>query len=417
MSEDESLDRWAGCYGQRVDYSELSVFLSDSFMMDNMNARVGGERFATCVWGHSGYGKTECIKQLESSAVDWRGKTYEGFDVRHVPIAQFEEMGDLHGMPCRHVLIRDGDGESWVPVEVVDGYLKGGAELVHSAGVRTMYAPPDWVPTSSRPTILILDDFNRAGHRIIKGCMQLLQNYGLMSWRLPDGCHIVLTANPDDQDYFVTSVDSATLQRLRSCTLKFNEKEWSVWASGAGIDGRVVSYVLKYPEMVRGNNRTSPRSLSEFGRYLNEAEINLGVSKDRDRMTMMAHGLLDDETVSSFVTFCDRDFMMITKPEDIMKGLSSVSDHMRDLMSAEEKRVDVVAVIVDRLFAHLCRKDVEPDSCSVKNVQNFICSEWLPEEIRFSLVNRLFRASEEGVVSDQWFLNNSEISKAIAQVL
>ena len=49
--------------------------------------------------------------------------------------AQFEEMGDLHGMP----VTMDPD-----PNVVGDE--------------RTVYLPPDWVPTEEGPGILLLDD-------------------------------------------------------------------------------------------------------------------------------------------------------------------------------------------------------------------------------------------------------------------
>lgn len=44
-----------GCYGEHVHYEQLSDFLADAFQ-SNRDAEEAGsdERFATCIWGHSG---------------------------------------------------------------------------------------------------------------------------------------------------------------------------------------------------------------------------------------------------------------------------------------------------------------------------------------------------------------------------
>ena len=411
MSEEDH--EWEGCHGEHVSYQEFEQFLEDAFLADDADEKAGGERYATCVWGHTGLGKTSNVKQFSKKPVKWEGKQYDGYDVRTIPIAQFEEMGDLHGVPAKHIKVVRDNGthrERWVAVEVVKGYTSQGWQVDHEAGMRTMYAPPEWVPTEPGPCIMVLDDFNRAGGRIIKGCMQFLQEYGLMSWKLPPGCHIVLTANPDGQDYFVTSIDSAVLQRFRSCTLKFDAKEWAVWAEAAGIDGRVTSFVLAYPEMACSSTavRTSPRSLSELGRFLSVA----GAVGDR-RLHVMAKSLLDDDTVTSLVTFIDRDFEMVVGPEDIIQGKPFVYDHLKDIMTREEKRIDVMGVTCNRLYAYLCRKDLKPEREAVLNVQKFLTSKWVEPEMRYILVDRLNRASEKDPKMDQWFLGNKELMKLI----
>ena len=414
---DERDDEWRGCYGEKVSYEELDQFIIDAFMLDDVNEKAGAERFATNVIGHTGIGKTSKLKQLAKKPVVWRQQDYDGYDVRSVPIAQFEEMGDLHGMPDKHVLVKreNQDGtieERWVPLEVVKGYTNLGWGIDHNEGVRTMYAPPDWVPTRPGPCIMNLDDWNRANGRIIKGCMQFLQEYGLMSWKLPPGCHITMTMNPDEQDYFVTSVDPAVLQRLRSCTLKFDAKEWAVWATAQKIDQRVVSYVLAYPEMVTRGVRNSPRSISEFGRFLASVP-----NADTRRIGIMAASVLDDDLVSSLVTFMDRDFELVVSPEDIMNGERSVYSRLEGWMSGQDKRIDVVSVTVDRLFAHLSQPEVQPVNGSVQNVQKFLTCEFLEPEIRYVFLDRLNRAAAKDPTMDQWFMGNNELMKLIMDLV
>ena len=98
-----------GCYGERVGYEGLDMFMDEVFAMNlEADKSNSNERFATCIWGNAGIGKTAKIKQRCKSPVIWNKQEYPGYAVYDVPIAQFEEMGDLHGMPSRHVMVAKG---------------------------------------------------------------------------------------------------------------------------------------------------------------------------------------------------------------------------------------------------------------------------------------------------------------------
>lgn len=411
-----------GCYGEHVAYDGLLGFLADAFQSNrDAEAVRSDERFATCIWGHSGIGKTALVKQHCRKPVIWNGREYPGYTVYDVPIAQFEEMGDLHGMPSRHVKVaKAGNGapqESWVPEEVHQGWLADGWQIVHSAGVRTMYAPPDWVPAEPGPSILLLDDWNRASVRIIKGIMQLLQNYGMVSWKLPAGCNIVLTANPDEQDYLVTSIDNAILTRIRSVTLTHDAKEWAVWAQADGLDTRGISFVLRYPEMMIGSERTNPRTLAQCFRDMKRIP-DLGTKEQAARFKTMASSLLDDTTVSSLIVFMERDVELIIEPEQILQGKDWdwIEAHVAKLMGGREKRVDVLGVICDRLFAHLVQPGTKTDKTSVSNFQRFVTMEQIPEDLRYNLCLRLTRVKDNGK-SNQWVLHNDKLTRLILAVV
>ena len=414
---------YKGCYGSQVKYHELQQFLEDCFHMNRIAEKSGGERFAGCIYGHAGVGKTQIVKQFARNPVDFQGVRYPGYNISDVPIAQFEEMGDLHGLPEKHVLMKKADDsgpkvtvtEQWVPLDIVDSYRKDAWDIDYTSGVRTMYAPPDWVPLKPGPSILLLDDWNRASIRIIKGIMQLLQNYGMVSWKLPVGCNIVLTGNPDEQDYLVTSIDSAILTRIRSTTLVHDAKEWSVWATAHDLDPRGINWVLAYPEMMIGKERTNPRTLSEFFRFLRQ----LGSLQDDDnkrRFEIQSHALLDEETVSSMTVFFDRDVELIVEPEQILAGDPQAYKHIQSVLSRKEKRIDIVSITMDRLFAHIVQPKCKPESKAVRNFQDFVCMKEMEEDIRHNICMRIGRVKDGGK-TQQWILGNDTLKKLILDVL
>ena len=162
--------------------------------LDTMSlTNTSGERpTPVCIWGLHGIGKTELVRDLAQQL---------GYDFVYIAPAQFEEMGDLVGMPK-------------IAVDSVKGEV-------------TRFVAPEWVPKKQGPGILLLDDVNRADDRILRGIMQLLQNYAVVSWSLPAHWLIVLTANPDNGDYSVTTLDDAMLTRMLHVTLEFDVHSWA----------------------------------------------------------------------------------------------------------------------------------------------------------------------------------------------
>lgn len=46
---------YQGCYGEKIQPTQLLTFLDDIFQINNEVEKSGtNERFATCVWGHAG---------------------------------------------------------------------------------------------------------------------------------------------------------------------------------------------------------------------------------------------------------------------------------------------------------------------------------------------------------------------------
>ncbi len=431
MSNDEVDDRsYEGCHGAKVFATDLDRFLGDVFSMNAVSDEIDeteSSRFASCIWGHPGIGKTAKIKQFAKTPVTWKGKEYDGYKVYDVPIGQFEEMGDLHGMPEKHAFMKiEQQGEEgeegysaaegkWVAMPLLSQYEEQGWSADTSKGTKTLYLPPSWVPTEEGPSILLFDDWNRASIRIVKGIMQLFQNYGLLSWKLPKGCNIVLTGNPDEQDYLVTSIDDAILTRIKSVTLKEDAKEWAVWAQGQDIDSRGINFILKYPEMMVGPARTNPRTLSEFFRALKHIGA-LDSAENKQRMNMQAEALLDDETISTMMTFFSREIEMIIEPEQIVNGDKKALEHLKTLMGKKEPRTDIVGIICERLYGYIVKFTDTPTKEQIENFQKFITAGDIPDDLRHGVCRRIAR-NKTNSNTRKWLVGNKILRDLILETL
>ncbi|MDC0230985.1 AAA family ATPase [Aureispira] len=339
-------------YGTKTTATEVQRFLTHSIKTNENSENHGRKKSPICVWGRHGIGKTQLVEFIAKT---------EGYKFAYIAPAQFEEMGDLVGMP-----------------RIIDGVTK--------------FIAPDWVPTEEGPGILLIDDANRADDRILRGIMQLLQNYELISWKLPNKWQIILTANPDGGDYSVTPMDDAMLTRMMHITMDFDVKEWAKWAEENGVDQRGINFVLTYPEMVTGD-RTTPRTLVQFFESISCIEDlteNLGL------IQMLADSCLDSNTVASFMAFINNNLSKLVTPEQIINSTNfntDVLEHLKSIVMKGTLRVDILATLCTRLVNYLVINNIKPNKEQLQNIKEFIKIDFIPNDIRLSMAQDLVSAS------------------------
>jgi hypothetical protein len=352
MASDSSIT-----YGARV-FADGVQQLLEHALDDMLQTGLAGERpTPVCIWGKHGIGKTELVRDLALE---------RGYGYGYIAPAQFEEMGDLLGMP----------------------------RVLKTADQRevTRFAPPEWAPSQEGPGILLIDDVNRADDRILRGIMQLLQFYELVAWKLPPKWLIVLTANPDGGDYSVTPMDEAMLTRMLHVTMEFDVKAWSRWAERAGVDSRGIHFVMAYPELVSGR-RTTPRSLVQFFqsiRSIENLEEQLGLVK------MLGDACLDEPTTQAFINFVHLKLDRLPSPEDILlsEDFEALARRLhRIIHEGNTQRLDILSLLITRLNNHLIQRKSDPPPPELDNLRRFILLEWLPNDLRLAMAQELVRSS------------------------
>lgn len=340
-------------FGKKGNSEEIKEILSHIFQRNNDLSKENKRGTAVCIWGTHGLGKTQIVRDYA------REKKWK---FSYIAPAQFEEMGDLHGMP-----------------NVVD------PDETISGDEYTVYSPPDWVPREDGPGILLLDDINRADDRILRGCMQLLQNFELTSWKLPPKWQIVATANPEGGDYSVTPMDGAMLTRMLHATLKFDAKIWAQWAYSANVDERGISFVLTYPELVN-SERTTPRSLTQFFEQIASIDDLKG---NLQLVEALALSSLDEVTVSSFIAFINDELTQLIDPEEILdtKDFKSLAKKIKDISVDDSgaKRVDRLSTMCARLYLKLISDNYTQEKNHGKNLVEFLLLDTIPNDLLFSL--------------------------------
>jgi hypothetical protein len=339
--------------GQSVNSIQLRRILEHIFIRNDAMQSKGQRGTPILIWGNHGLGKTQSVMDYARQN-NWK--------VAYCAPAQFEEMGDLHGMPT----ILDPDKSV-----IGDEY--------------TVYSPPEWVPKDEGPGILLLDDINRADDRMLRGVMQLLQNFEMLSWKLPHKWQIVATANPDNGEYSVTPMDDAMHTRMLHVTLVFDPKSWADWAYNAGVDSRGIDFVLTYPEAVTGK-RTTPRSLTQF---FDQIHSITDLKAEAELVMALASSALDNTTVSSFMSFINDDLTRLIEPVEILNAekFKEIATRMGEISTGKngEIRLDRISTVCTRLYLHLKKSDYKMNEKHASNVIEFLLLDSIPNDLKMSL--------------------------------
>ena len=291
-----------------LNIDELQNFV-DHIITNNRHLQASGKKpVAVEVVGESGIGKTTSIMDMTKS---------HGLDFVKLNLAQIEELGDLVGFPIKQFQMwTTKDSKKigkWVDEVAVGDYSKNGWQTTGKS--KMSYSAPEWIADKKAGGVLLLDDWNRADTRFIQACMELVDRQQYISWTLPKDWHIILTANPDNGDYMVNSVDAAQKTRYITANLKFDIDVWARWAEENGIDTRCINFLLMHPELV--TQETNARSISTF---FNSISSIKSFEDQLPLIQMIGEGSVGNEFASMFTTFINNKLDKLVTPKDIVLG-------------------------------------------------------------------------------------------------
>jgi nucleoside-triphosphatase THEP1 len=319
-----------------LNVSELKDFIKH---MVNNNQKIqeqGKIPVAINVEGEAGLGKTSAIEQL--------GKELN-MEVVKLNLSQLEELGDLVGFPVKEFKVQNQEGKSlWITEQEVEKANQKGYKIVDK---RMSHAAPEWIQGKKDGGFLILDDYTRADHRFMQATMEILDRQQYVSWSLPKNWHVILTTNPDNGDYNVTTLDVAQKTRFISVNLKYDVDVWAKWAETASIDGRCINFMLMHPELV--TQSINPRSITTFFNSISSVEK---FEESLPLVQMIGEGSVGADFSSMFTMFINNKLDKIISPKDIIeKDEDYVLSSIRKTVGKDDEyRADLASIITTRLI-------------------------------------------------------------------
>ena len=322
----------------QLNIDELKGFLGHMVRNNQFIQAQGKVPVAVNIEGDAGLGKTSSLMQL---AVEM------DMAVIKLNLSQIEELGDLVGFPFKEFEIENKEGaKKWIQETLLETYVKNGFRPTSQS--RMSHAAPEWIQGQQEGGFLILDDYTRADQRFMQATMELIDRQEYISWKLPKNWHIVLTTNPDNGDYNVTSLDIAQKTRFISTEVKFCEKVWARWAESVGIDGRCINFLLMNPEIV--TTSVNPRAITTFFNSISS------IPKFEDELPviqMIGEGSVGPEVSSLFTMFINNQMDRIIAPSDVINNPNEayVIGQLNSVIGTGDNfRADISSVMATRLI-------------------------------------------------------------------
>lgn len=323
----------------KLNVEELGDFIKHMITNNQHIQKKGMVPVTINVEGEAGLGKTSSIIQLGEEL---------GLQVEKLNLSQFEELGDLIGFPVKEYKVKNTEGKVlWITEHEITKASEKGYRVVDK---RMTHAKPAWIQDKEDGGILILDDFTRADTRFMQAVMEICDRQEYVSWKLPKNWHVILTTNPDNGDYNVTSLDVAQQTRFISVDLKFDEKVWAKWAESVNIDSRCINFLLMHPELV--TQKVNPRSFTTFFNSISSIEK---FDENLPIIQMIGEGSVGLDFSSMFTMFINNKLDKIISPEAIInKDKGHVFGQLTDIIGTDDDfRADISSVISTRIVNYL----------------------------------------------------------------
>ncbi len=412
-----------------LNIDELKDFVNHVVNNNRFLQKQGKKPVAIEVVGESGIGKTTSIMDMARD---------HDLDFVKLNLAQIEELGDLVGFPVRQfqmykekqVTVKSDDVNysrtgaaaddllklanktttkkvgQWVDELAVAEYLKSGWKMTGQN--RMSYCAPEWIAGKKKGGILLLDDWNRADVRFIQAVMELVDRQTYISWTLPEDWHIILTANPDNGDYMVNSVDSAQKTRYITANLKFDVDVWARWAEAEGIDSRCINFLLMHPELV--TQETNARSISTFFNAISSFEK---FDENLPLIQMIGEGSVGEEFASMFTIFINNKLDKLVTPKDLLTHDNEqyILGELGSCVGKDDSyRADIASTLATRLgnYAVVYSKENTVNQKITDRLLTLCTKDYFSNDLKYLIVRTIFNGNKQKFNK---FMMNPEIIK------
>jgi len=295
----------------------------------------------------------------------------------------------------------------WIDDIAVQEYLKRG--YIFTGQKRMSYCPPEWIAGKENGGFLILDDWNRADIRFIQAVMELVDRQEYISWKLPKGWTIMLTANPDNGEYLVQSIDVAQRTRFISMNLKSDVEVWARWAETQKIDGRCINFLLMHPELV--SQKVNPRAITNF---FNSISSIPDFMKALPLIQMCGEGSVGPEFTVLFTTFINNKLDKLVTPKDMLlhDNEAFILGELRSCIGrGNDYRADIASVLATRLINWTLHYS-ENNTIAQKQIDRLITYATDPDtftdDLKYILVKKILNGNKQKF---QKMMLNQEVIK------
>lgn len=288
---------------QQTTYKPSEVYSLLSTLIESNDKIItnGGVPISVSIVGERGIGKTTIPREL----IEDLGRTYYKLN-----LAQLTEPSELVGYYSKEYEVTKGKESVWITENLIPKYIENGFK--YEEKVRTRPCPPDWVENLQENGFLILDDYSRSNSLFSQAVMELVNEGTMIGWDLKKKkIQILLTENPDNGEYNVSSQDNAQSDRMIKFTMRWDAQDWAARAEKIGLDERLINFVLWAPELlehkkaegISASNNVSPRMMDKFFSLVSTID---NFDKNLDKIALFGEISVGKDITSQLINFVNK---------------------------------------------------------------------------------------------------------------
>jgi len=297
-------------YKPNETYSVLKqvIAANDTIMAD------GGIPVALSLVGTPGLGKTTICRELAKDL---------GRGFYKLNLAQLTEPSELVGYYSKEYQVVKGDDVRWVTENMLPRSSEAGFKYANLS--RTSPCPPDWVVNLQDNSLLLLDDYSRGNSLFSQAVMELINEQTMIGWDLKSKkVQIILTENPDDGEYNVSSMDKAQNDRMMKIHMVWDAQDWAERAEKIGLDERLINFVLWAPELleqkkdqgISASGNVTPRMMDKFFSLVSTID---DFDKHLDKISLFGNISVGSSITGQLTNFINKRLDKLPSVEKLLK--------------------------------------------------------------------------------------------------
>lgn len=297
-------------YKPNETYSVLKqvIAANDTIMAD------GGIPVALSLVGTPGLGKTTICRELAKDL---------GRGFYKLNLAQLTEPSELVGYYSKEYQVIKGDDVRWVTENMLPRSSEAGFKYANLS--RTSPCPPDWVVNLQDNSLLLLDDYSRGNSLFSQAVMELINEQTMIGWDLKSKkVQIILTENPDDGEYNVSSMDKAQNDRMMKIHMVWDAQDWAERAEKIGLDERLINFVLWAPELleqkkdqgISASGNVTPRMMDKFFSLVSTID---DFDKHLDKISLFGNISVGSSITGQLTNFINKRLDKLPSVEKLLK--------------------------------------------------------------------------------------------------
>lgn len=351
--------------------NETLGILKDIIAANDKLMEQGNVPISLSLVGTPGLGKTTICREL---AKDLNRDFYK------LNLAQLTEPSELIGYYSKEYEVVKNNEVRWVTENLLPKATDAGFKYTNKT--RTVPCPPDWIVNLKDNGILLLDDYSRSNTLFSQAIMELINEQTMVGWDLKEKkIQIILTENPDDGEYNVSSMDKAQQDRMMRIHMVWSAQDWSERAEKIGLDERLINFVLWAPELleqkkdqgISASGNVTPRMMDKFFSLvstIDDFENNL------DKIALFGDISVGKHITGQLINFVNKKLDKLPSVEKLIKEYDLATAKTQLTIACGDSEADsgnwkgaTAAILTTRLFNYVRHHN---KSLSKDNIKQYL---------------------------------------------